>query len=113
MQSIKQGFAAKFVMPGHRQATATRPFPALAARAGPLAVSISVIAEGFIKIHFLSYSVFLLPPLAMIDIGKEAPDQTSLDADSKIANGVDGNQECPGESGEKDIDWSWHRTCSW
>jgi hypothetical protein len=49
----------------------------------------------------------------MIDIGKEAPDQTSLDADSKIADGVDSDQECSGEGGEKDIEWSWHRTCSW
>jgi hypothetical protein len=90
-----------------------RPFLALARRTEPLAISISVIAEELIKIRFRSCSLFFALPLAMIDICKEAPDQTSLDADSKITNGVDSDQECSGEGDEKDIEWSWHRTFSW
>jgi hypothetical protein len=92
---------------------ATRPFLAFAPRASSLAISISVIAEGLIKIRFLFCSLSFVLPLAMIDISKEAPNQTGLDADSKIANGVDSDQECSGEGDEKDIEWSWHRTCSW
>ena len=94
-------------------ATPRGPFPALAPRARPLIISISVIAEALLKIRLRSCSLFFVLPLAMIDIGKEAPNQTSLDADSKIANGDYGDQECSGEGGEADIEWSWHRTCSW
>jgi hypothetical protein len=70
-------------------------------------------SEALLEIRLRSCSLIFVLPLAMIDISKEAPNQTSLDADSKIANGVDSDQECSGEGGEKDIEWSWHRTCSW